>query len=377
VDDVADRARVGPKFASDAATIGPLSPGHLLARIADYGLTPQGGLRDVVLTIHSSRNPSYVVQFASGDAYFVKHPSSLEQSATIHHEASVYLSLSNAEAFRRVAPQLFHYDPSLPLLVLRAIPDAEPSDPLLITSRRSVVRAAHRLGHALALLHDLPHTPGDVSALPPPPFFLDLPPLSLRAHLSNATAELVRAVQNDAVLAAVIVRCRDSWRRTGWIHGELKWPHCLLVRSSGRGVSEPVRLVDYEFAGVGDSSWDVGCVIAAYLSSWLSSMPSPTTATAESLVSRSALSLHDLHQALATFWRVYAKRRGLSTSERMGVLQSAVQHAVARLLWTVFESCAARDALPPRSLITLQLAHNLAERPYEGLKHLLGLRWHE
>lgn len=353
----------------------PRSPKHLLTYLADYGLMPNSGFSpgDVTVTTQSSRNPSYLIQWRCGDAYFLKHASSPEQAATIRHEAEVYLALSRADDFGRLAPRLIHYDPSVPLLVLQALSQTQPSDPLLIASRRSMVRTARRLGHALALLHELPHTEGDPSAPPPAPFCLDLPPLSARAYLSKATTELVHSVQNDAVLTAVIVRCRDSWRRSAWIHGELKWPHFMIVRSTDQGVSESVRLVDYESAGMGDPGWDLGCVIAGYLSSWLASMPSPSTATPENLVSRSALSTRDLQEALAAFWRAYVKQRELSVSDRMAVLESAVQYAVARLLWIIFETCFTGNAIPPRSMLTLQLAHNLAQRPHEGTKHLLGL----
>lgn len=350
------------------------SPGRVLTCLADHGLISLRDLdpRDVVLTGHSSRNPSCLVRFASGEGYFLKHPSSAEQAVTLRREASVYALLSESAGFRRLAPRLIRYDPDLPLLVLQAFAGARPSNPLLIPSRSGLVRTARRLGRTLALLHTLPHKEGDPRALTPSAYLLDLPPLGVRTHLSMATTELVRSVQNDAALMAVIARRRGGWRPTAVVHGEFKWPHCLLIPPA-EGAPGSMRLVDYEFAGVGDPSWDLGCVIAAYLDSWLASMPAPAGAPAETLLARSALSTTDLQQALAAFWRAYVRRRGLPPDDRAEVLDAAVQNAVVRLLWIVFETCVARESLTDRSVLALQLARNLAERPHEGVRHLLGL----
>ncbi|MGI8331650.1 phosphotransferase family protein [Actinomadura scrupuli] len=356
-----------------AAALRSRSPRRVLTCLADYGLIslPDLSLRDVVLTTYSSRNPSCLVRFGSGEAYFLKHPSSSEHAVTIRREASIYAALSESADFRRLAPRLVRYDPDLPLLVLQAFAGARSSDPLLISSRSSLLRTARRLGRALALLHALPHA-GVPPALTPSAYFLDLPPLGVRAHLSTATTGLVRSVQHDAALTEVIVRRREGWHPTAVIHGELKWPHCLLIPPSD-DTPGSVRLVDYEFAGAGDPTWDLGCVIAAYLASWLSSMPAPVNAPAEMLLARSALSANDLQQALGAFWRAYVTRRRLPAGDRTAVLEAAVQNAVVRLLWIIFETCVAREALTDRSVLMLQLAHNLAERPHEGVRHLLGL----
>ncbi|GAB3980347.1 aminoglycoside phosphotransferase family protein [Plantactinospora veratri] len=369
----------GPSTASRPAAPGSAvpelsSPAGLLTYLLDRGLLPWDGVDpgDIVVTIRSSRSSSHVVEAGPDRCYFLKHPTSLEQQATVRHEALVYQALSPREEFRGIGPRLIRHDPDLPLLVLEAIQPSRPSDPVRITSRRFITRLGRRLGRVLAALHDLPPVAGDPYAPLPPALRLDAPPVAFREYLGAATTRLVRCVQQDATLTATLARCRESWRRTTWIHGEVRWPHVVLRAASGNAVARPV-LVDYESAGLGEPCWDVGCVIAAYLDSWLGSMPDPTTGSVETLVSRSALSVPELQEAVAAFWRGYATGRRLTAVERRAALDRAVRFAVVRLLWSIFELSVGEESLDPRCVMALQLAHNLARRPYEGVRHLLGI----
>ncbi len=356
--------------------VGPdRSPRHALTYLAQIGIVPLGGgeATDIVITAHNSRNSGYLVESADGNAYFLKMPSSPEQTGTLRHEAAVYRALSTTGDFTCLAPRFLHYEPDPSILVLQGFAHTDSSDPLRLSSRRSLVRTGRLIGRMLALLHAIPHGQGDPSAVPPPSFCLDLPPLSLRKQLGCATSELVRLVQHDTVLTGTLAQCRDTWRRVGWVHGEMKWPHCLLCRATGEETAGTVRLVDYELSGVGDPAWDIGCVFASYLRSWLAAMPSSTTAPPESMVSGSSLSPPDLQEAVTALWRAYTRQRRLTEDEQGEILGDAVLYAVASLLWRVFESCITRDLLPPHALLTLQVAHNLALRPREGARHLLGL----
>ncbi|MFY1692728.1 phosphotransferase family protein [Plantactinospora sp. WMMB782] len=324
------------------------------------------------MTSRSSRSPSHIVEAGPDRRYFLKHPTSHEQQATIRHEARVYQALSHRAGFRDIGPRLIRHEPDLPLLVLEAIQPSRPSDPVRITSRRTIARLGRRLGRVLAALHELPPAADDPRAPLPPALRLDAPPVALREYLGAATTRLVRSVQQDATLCATLAGCRESWRRTTWIHGEVKWPHVVLPATTGHAVARPV-LVDYESAGLGDASWDIGCVLAAYLGSWLGSMPDPSTGTAETMVSRSALSVPELQEALAAFWRGYTTGRRLPAAECRSALDRAVRFAVVRLLWSIFEASVGSETLDPRCVMALQLAHNLSRRPYEGVRHLLGI----
>ena len=351
------------------------SPNGALAWVCANGLVPQTDLArpDVVITRYSSLNESYLIRLPSGDGYFLKSPSNPSRSATIRHEAGIYRLLSSTSGTGRFVPDLVHFDEQRTVLVLKAIPDAASLDPLAISTRRAISRSARHLARTLAFLHGL----SDCKILPDAPlpsaYDVVLPTWDMRSFMSPANLELARLVQRDRVLNDRISRTRDSWNPSTWIHGELKWPNCLLTMSTDRGGGGDVKLVDLERSGRGDPHWDLGCIIAAFLGSWLTSISSVTLPQTHTGRPRVPLSLLDVQVAMRSFWHAYVKDMSIATNLRSSMLENALNHAVCRMVWSIFEACAGREALPERAMVTLQLAHNLAARPYEGVRDVLGL----
>jgi aminoglycoside phosphotransferase (APT) family kinase protein len=350
------------------------SPREVVSYLADHGLAPAGdGVSGVVVEDRSSQQVSYLVRWPSGEGYVVKQARTASQALTLRHEVTIYRCLGDLEGFRFPAPRLVHADLLAGLLVLRAVTVSGSCDPVAIGSRRALAGIARRLARALASLHRLPPWDGAPGAPLPPGLRLDRPPVELRAHLGTAAADLLRSVQADAVLCSALARGRATWRRSSWIHGELKWPHCLPVAPARPRGRASLYLIDFESAGIGDPAWDAGCVIAAYLSSWLGSMSGSASGDAETLICAAGVPLPDVQQAVGAFWDTYAARRGLPPEQRGRELATALLYAVARLLWNVVEACVGQESLEPRSVLLLQLAHNLADRPDDALSSLLGL----
>lgn len=348
------------------------SPKEVVSYLADHGLAPAAdGVSGVVVEDRSSQQVSYLVRWPSGEGYVVKQARTASQALTVRHELTIYRCLGNLERFP--APRLVHADARAGLLVLRAVTVSGSCDPVAIGSRRALAGIARRLARALASLHHLPLRDDAPGAPLPAGLQLDQPPIELRAHLGTAAADLLRSVQADAVLCSAVARGRATWRRSSWIHGEFKWPHCLPVAPVRPGGRASLYLIDFESAGIGDPAWDVGCVLAAYLSSWLASMSGSAAGDAETLICAAGVPLPDVQQAVCAFWDTYAARRGLPPEQRGRELAAALRYAVARLLWNVAEACMGQESLEPRSVLTLQLAHNLADRPHDALSSLLGL----
>jgi len=351
------------------------SPNDALAWICANGLVPQTDVAhpDVVITRYSSLNESYLIRLPSGDGYFLKCPSNPSRSAPIRHEAGIYRLLSSTSGAGRFVPDLVRFDEQRTVLVLKAIPDAASLDPLVISTRRAISRSARHLARTLAFLHGM----SGCKALPDAPlpfaYHIALPVWEMSSFMSPANVELARLVQRDRVLHDRISRTRDSWDPSTWIHGELKWPNCVLTMSTDRGGGSDVKLVDFEYSGRGDPHWDLGCIIAAFLGSWVTSISSVTLPQTHTGRPRVPLSLLDVQVALRSFWHAYVKDVSVAADLRSSMLEKALNHAVCRMVWSIFEACTGHETLPERALVTLQLAHNLAARPYEGVRDVLGL----
>jgi Phosphotransferase enzyme family len=352
-----------------------LSPRGALDWLNENGLlhADAASIAGVTITRHSSRNESYLVQLPSGDGYFFKSASSIRQSASIRHEAGVYEALIDMTGSTALIPDLVHFDQDRSLLVLRAIQDLGPLDPLALSTRRAIAGRAGQFGRALAHFHSLP-VKGNLPVAPlPSAYSIILPPLYMRPMMSPANLELARLIQNDVLLSKHIVRASETWSPTTVMHGDLKWANCLRADSTGRHLDGQIKLVDLESSGRGDPTWDVGCVIAAYLRSWIISISSVLPAAEKRGGVRVPLSLGDLQLALQSFWRAYVRSYSPGANTSAASLDRAVHQAVCRLVWSVFEISTGRDRLSERALVTLQLAHNLVARPEEGLRNLLGL----
>ncbi|MFR9769326.1 phosphotransferase family protein [Nocardia sp. SC052] len=353
----------------------PLSPNDALAWVRANGLVSHidSARPEVVITRYSSLNESYLIQLPSGDGYFLKSPSSLSRSASIRHEAEIYRLLASTSETDRFVPDLVRFDEQRTVLALKAIPDAVSMDPIAISTRRLISRSARHLARTLTFLHGLSVCQTLPDAPLPPAYGIVLPTREMHAYMSPANLALARLVQRDRVLNDLISRTRDSWDPSTWIHGDLKWPNCLLAMSAERGAGSGVTLVDFEHSGRGDQHWDLGCIIAAFLGSWVTSISSVTLPRTHTGIPCVPLSLPDVQTAMRSFWHAYVKDMSLAAELRSSVLEYALNHAICRMVWSIFEACTGRDALPEQAMVTLQLAHNLAARPYEGVRDVLGL----
>ncbi|WP_107774185.1 phosphotransferase family protein [Nocardioides sediminis] len=67
----------------------------------------------------------------------------------------------------------------------------------------------------------------------------------------------------STVLTPVVARrlgsTAESWRSTRLMHGDVRWANCLVDGGGG------IALVDWEYSGLGDPAWDLGCALAEHL----------------------------------------------------------------------------------------------------------------
>lgn len=172
-------------------------------------------------------------------------------------------------------------DPAAERLLLRRFADARPSwlpevmvsdDDLLVlgfvgqgeslqgqmeAGREPRRLAARALGAVLRQVADSPSAGLGTARLPWILRLADRPwPGFVQEH--PPAMELASAVVTS-VVAEVLGSMRDAWRSTHLVHGDLRWANCLVDGAGG------VVLVDWEYAGLGDPAWDLGCALAEHL----------------------------------------------------------------------------------------------------------------
>jgi hypothetical protein len=163
------------------------------------------------------------------------------------------------------------------------------------------------------------------------------------------------------------------WSTTTLIHQDVRWKNFILT-TPVRTVRQPrLKLIDWELACLGDPRWDIGSALGNYLSLWLASIPITGTAEPARATELARCPLRAIQPAIRSCWDTYVKRRGLDADTADRLLPSTVGFAAARLVQTAFEAAQGSARLTTISVLHLQVALNMLQRPQEAAAHLLGL----
>ena len=345
-----------------------LSPPDVCAHLVRHGLISRREIVDGGVEVRelSRRNLSFAVIRSDGRSFVVKQGDPGEQGAGVAHEADVYRLLRNAGL---PMPRLVHYDESRTVLVVEFV-DGLAMDIYHARRPRIAVTAFAALGRALARLHirTMPTLPERL------PFTVGIaePAVHLMHDLPPASREIIRAVQRDRRAPVGLAEVQSVWTYSAPLHFDLRWANVLVTPAPGATRLTRVELVDWELAGRGHPLWDVGCLLAQFLSFWLGVRDAPNPGSA-----RGPTTLIAIRRAARTLLAAYLHtynlnepRSGETAPSRLATLG---RFAATRLLQIADEAAATEVALPRVALLHVQLALNVFDRPYEAMAQLLGL----
>ena len=161
--------------------------------------------------------------------------------------------------------------------------------------------------------------------------------------VSEANRELLRIIGKYDTFGRALQDLRDQWVANTLIHGDLKWEHCILIHGQ-------LRIVDWEFADIGDGCWDAGAVLQAYLHLWVQSVTDDPLA--------------EIQPAIRAFWEAYA-----GSAE---MLERAVGYAAVRMIQTAWENLMTASEIGAEEVRLLQVSQNILASPREAVQRLFG-----
>lgn len=311
------------------------------------------------------RNDNVRVNRSTGVSYLVKRGRGERGLGTLAHEARVLdrLTIAGAGANGVRVPRLVLYDRREDTLVLEmAVParnlreasfEDGPPGPAMGAQLAVATKALHELTGVLQA--------GDDWSLPTdPPAVMSLhrPTLDLVRTLSTGNRRLVTTIQSFPRLCTQLDELRARWRPTALLHGDLRWDNCVVAGSGD------LLLVDWEFARAGDPLWDVGCVLADYVASWVRSTPTGPGGASQFLADAAACPL-SLWPSTSAFWRTYGPGGRAS-----GLV---AQYVAARLMEYACEELHRSSEITETARMFAQLAANMLEKPGAAATDLLGL----
>ena len=324
---------------------------------------------DLVVVDASRRNSVFIATARTGPAYVVKQAG--ERSArTLAHEADVLRALAAAPGLEGLVPEVVHEDREAARLVL-----CTPAGARDLATHHDAGRfpetAARALGRALAAVHELPIDA--VGELPPGAdrlwgLSLPEPPHELLLDLSAAAVDLVARVQASDFVCGRLHELRDAATADAVVHGDLGWENCLIVAAPGSRRRTRALVVDWELAGRGPASFDVGTILAEYLGTWVGSIPILDPADPSRFVDHAGHPLRLMRPAVHAFWAAYRAAR-----TQPPPLRGVVELTAVRLLQAAVERAQRSSATSAHVVVLVQLADNLLRSPEDAALGLLGL----
>lgn len=343
--------------------------------------------RGVMAIDVSRRNRNVKVRWPDGTGLFLKqtHGVDPQEAAALRREACCcdlsrrYPALG---ALDPLMPRLRFCDPAAHILTFDLVAGGESLHAFHQRTGGWPVAVGEALGAALAALHD-PAIPAAIEPADRAALFQGAPPWILSIHemrpehlipsVSPANRQLIELVRRHPGFADALDGLRTGWRQDALMHGDMKWDNCLVAWPDGEANAPRVVFVDWELADVGDPCWDVGALLQAYLTPWITSVPQAPGVPPERLASLAAVPLERVQPAMGALWRRYAADRKLQGDERARMLDRCVRSAGARMIQTAYESLTGAESLAPSMLLLLQVSLNVLTRPADAAGRLLAI----
>ncbi len=330
----------------------------------------------------SRRNRNFKAISKAWPSYMLKQGVARNSRDSLAYESGVYEFLgvisSEGTTLRDYLPQHYGYDDQEGVLILELLRDALNVHEHHTQRGRCTVRCAAALGLALSRFCRLTRPAlltSEAARLPVrTPWVLSLhrPGPELFREVSSANLQLIRIIQSTAEFSRQLDELREGWRVDSLIHNDIKWENCLVCTPGPDGDVQ-VKIVDWEFAGRGDSCWDAGAIFSNFLSSWLFSVPVTGEEPPDRYLDLAQYPLERMQPAIRAYWRAYVRGMGLQPEAAYEALMRATRYAAARLIQTGFEQMQRSTHLTGNLVCLLQLSLNIMSRPQEAMIQLMGI----
>jgi aminoglycoside phosphotransferase (APT) family kinase protein len=347
----------------------------LIDYLLEFGIV---STKDVVtggltVTDLSRRHRNLAVATRFGGKAFVKQQDARRSVATLAREAHVYdlFWRTRCEFAKAHMAQSRMFDGERGILVLNHLDGAEPLSTIETRQANVAEMAAKELGRTLALLHSYNAESCDgLAPLTPWVLSVVMPSLDTVAQLSAAAIATIGILQQSAVIKASLLELSPTGSGTSLTHGDMRLDNCLIAHDHDHELLRLV-LVDWELAGVGDACYDIGAVLADYLSIWVRSMPTAASLAIAESVALAMRPLASIRPSVKAFWEGYQTQSAGQMSGR-AILSASLRWTGARLVQSAIESAQEAASLSSTAVMLLQLAENVFDDPNRAAR-LIGI----
>jgi len=327
---------------------------------------------NVAVLDSSRRNRNYRIISPVG-CYLLKQAVGLGPVDTLSREAAIYQQIFSGGQKDGIAshvPKFCAYDPEQHILILELIEGAENLREQQQRLGRVSSHTSKQIAGALATLHRA--TVGPQKTITTVRLNLHEPRLAAYRLISRAELQLIEIIQRQKSLTGHLDQLQHEWQPSGFIHGDIRAENFLIPVPLARN-KRPLKIVDFEFAGTGDTACDVGSLFAEYLSFWLFSFPLMTASHLDRFIRLAACPLEKIQSSLGSFWTEYTRCMALDDSKSGPLLLRAVKFSALRLFVMAHEMAPGLSSVNSYILSLLQVGMNILMQPERAAVELFGI----
>lgn len=335
---------------------------------------------DFVVIEAGRRHRNFRLKQAGSRGLFIKQsPAATSDTAvTLQREATFYQILRDRPAFThyaRIAPHLVDYDPAAMTLIVELLPNCENLTEYHLRMGGFPEEIAQVVGAQMGSYHlsakDIVRKPLNRALFPhliPWIFLVDEGTLA-DSRFGVAGLQLSNLLRTYPGLLDQVRQLAPGWQFDCIVHGDLKWDNLLIGQADTGGLR--FHVIDWELVDVGDASWDVASVLAAYLSFWLWSvdqLQQPPELFGPATDSKR----EQMKSALKAFWTSYATARGLAAGSANEYLERCVRYCAARLIAVMYEYLFNMPRVNNFLVTMLRVSNTLIADPGKAVQELIS-----
>ncbi len=190
--------------------------------------------------------------------------------------------------------------------------------------------------------------------------------------VSNTGLSFYTGYQNYDFLESAIAELASEWNPCCLTHNDLKLENVLVHSRWQHLDNAEVKMIDWEACAWGDPAYDLGTLLAGYLSIWLSSLVVDSTLELEESLELAAIPLEILAPSMLALTESYLKAFPMILEYRKDFIQSIVKFAGLALINQIQNRINSQQNLPDSSLIALEFAKNILTRTPEYVIEIFG-----
>ncbi len=359
---------------------------------ADLSSSEDGATADADLPHSSSRkNLNILVTLADNRKLLVKQELAPEFNGIPHEFFNEWLFHQMLESFpilgniKALSPLLVHYDEENSILVRNYLWEYQGLESYYRHNLYFPPELASSIGNTLAALHRATFKRQkcrDFMATAPagqiryqyfnPAQGIDFLEPDIFGKVSNTGLSFYSGYQNYDFLESAIAELASEWNPCCLTHNDLKLENVLVHSRWQHLDNAEVKMIDWEACAWGDPAYDLGTLLAGYLSIWLSSLVVDSTLELEESLELAAIPLEILAPSMLALTESYLKAFPMILEYRKDFIQSIVKFAGLALINQIQNRINSQQNLPDSSLIALEFAKNILTRTPEYVIEIFG-----